>query len=40
MILLQTLAPYQPWGDETNSLVNNFDFRVFMFQVFTSCIIQ
>jgi len=26
-----TLAPYQPWGDETNSLVNNFDFRVFMF---------
>ena len=31
MLTTQTLAPYQPWGDEAYSLVNNFDFRVFMF---------
>jgi len=27
-----TLAPYKPWVDDSNSLVNNFDFRVFMFE--------
>ena len=27
----QTLAPLQPWREEQNPLVNNFDFRVFMF---------
>ena len=28
----RTLAPSQPWREELNPLVNNFDFRVFMFQ--------
>ena len=26
------LAPASPWSQDTNSLVNNFDFRVFMFE--------
>lgn len=26
------LAPLNPWRDPTNGLINNFDFRVFMFQ--------
>ena len=26
------LAPYNPWRDPGNGLINNFDFRVFMFQ--------
>ena len=26
------LAPYNPWRDTNNGLINNFDFRVFMFQ--------
>ena len=26
------LAPANPWRDGVNSLINNFDFRVFMFQ--------
>ena len=28
----RTLAPTQPWTEDQNPLVNNFDFRVFMFQ--------
>ena len=28
----RTLAPAQPWREDLNPLVNNFDFRVFMFQ--------
>jgi hypothetical protein len=28
----QPLAPYNPWRDVGNGLINNFDFRVFMFQ--------
>ncbi|XP_023343337.1 uncharacterized protein LOC111712831 isoform X2 [Eurytemora carolleeae] len=28
----KALAPYPPWRDESNHLINNFDFRVFMFQ--------
>ena len=28
----QPLAPYNPWRDPGNGLINNFDFRVFMFQ--------
>jgi len=28
----RTLAPTQPWTEELNPLVNNFDFRVFMFE--------
>ena len=27
-----TLAPLQPWREQVNQLVNNFDFRVFMFE--------
>ncbi len=26
------LAPFNPWRDANNGLINNFDFRVFMFQ--------
>ena len=26
------LAPSNPWRDSANTLINNFDFRVFMFQ--------
>ena len=26
------LAPASPWSQDTNTLVNNFDFRVFMFE--------
>ena len=26
------LAPFNPWRDSSNGLINNFDFRVFMFQ--------
>jgi len=28
----EPLAPYNPWRDPGNGLINNFDFRVFMFQ--------
>ena len=28
----QTLAPTHPWRDEKTALINNFDFRVFMFE--------
>lgn len=28
----KTLAPSNPWRDAGNGLINNFDFRVFMFQ--------
>ena len=28
----RTLAPSSPWSEEVNALVNNFDFRVFMFE--------
>ena len=28
----RTLAPSSPWREEVNALVNNFDFRVFMFE--------
>ena len=27
-----TLAPASPWRQDVNALVNNFDFRVFMFE--------
>ena len=32
----QALAQLNPWRDETNSLINHFDFRVFMFQEMVS----
>ena len=28
----RVLAPFNPWRDGSNGLINNFDFRVFMFQ--------
>ena len=28
----RTLAPSDPWREDINALVNNFDFRVFMFE--------
>lgn len=28
----RALAPFNPWRDAANPLINNFDFRVFMFQ--------
>ena len=28
----RVLAPFNPWRDAGNGLINNFDFRVFMFQ--------
>ena len=28
----RVLAPVNPWRDGSNGLINNFDFRVFMFQ--------
>ena len=28
----RALAPFNPWRDSTNGLINNFDFRFFMFQ--------
>ena len=30
------LAPTNPWRDSANTLINNFDFRVFMFQEMVS----
>ncbi len=32
----RVLAPSNPWQDATNRLINNFDFRVFMFQAMES----
>ena len=32
----QALAQLNPWRDETNSLINHIDFRVFMFQEMVS----
>lgn len=32
----RVLAPFNPWRDDGNALINNFDFRVFMFQAMQS----
>ena len=34
--MYRVLAPFNPWRDWENDLINNFDFRVFMFQEMVS----